>query len=122
MPEPYGYELIMDLQHCNPGRFDADVIEQYCVELCDLIDMKREDFYLWANDPDDYDTTPPHIYGTSAVQFILTSSLVIHTLPKLKAAYVNIFSCKTFDPAAAVAFTTDFFSGDLARHHWIERL
>ena len=118
----YGYELIIDLHDCGAENFTPDGIGRYSVEVCNLIDMNREDFHVWASDPDDYETDPPHLHGTSAVQFITTSSLVIHTLPKLRAAYVNIFSCKVFDPVAALAFTADFFSGTVKTHHWIERL
>jgi S-adenosylmethionine/arginine decarboxylase-like enzyme len=39
----------------------------------------------------------------------LTSSIVIHTLDILKTVYVNIFSCKDFDPDLAAAFTRDWF-------------
>ena len=47
--------------------------------------------------------------GTSAVQFILTSTIVIHTLDLMKAAYVNIFSCKNFNTDQAAEFTADWF-------------
>lgn len=117
----YGYELIIDLHECGPTRFNAAGVEQFCKKLCALIDMKREDFHIWASRPQDYATEPPHLYGTSAVQFITTSSLVIHTLPKLRAAYINIFSCKAFDPISALMFTAEFFSGDIKAHHWMVR-
>lgn len=119
---PYGYELIIDLHDCNTENFTPEGIRRYSVDLCKLIDMNREDFHVWASDPADYETDPPHLHGTSAVQFITTSSLVIHTLPKLRAAYVNIFSCKPFDSVSALAFTAGYFSGAVKAHHWITRL
>ena len=46
-------------------------------------------------------------------QFILTSTIVIHTLDLMRAVYVNIFSCKEFDAEAAGRFTASWFrSGD----------
>lgn len=121
-PKPYGYELIIDLHKCKPSCFNVASIERYCKELCVLIDMNPEDFHVWASDPVNYETDPPHLHGTSAVQFITTSSLVIHTLPKLGVAYVNLFSCKPFDKMKALAFTADFFKGKVKARHWIERL
>ena len=53
--------------------------------------------------------TLPHTKGTSAVCFILTSSIVIHTLDILKAVYINIFSCKAFDSDLAADFTREWF-------------
>ena len=53
--------------------------------------------------------THPKTKGTSAVQFILTSTIVIHTLVLMKAAYVNIFSCKEFETDAAASFTAEWF-------------
>ena len=41
--------------------------------------------------------TEPHLKGTTAIQFIMTSNIVIHTLDILKAVYLNVFSCKEFD-------------------------
>ncbi len=121
LAKAYGYELIIDLHDCAAKNFTPDGLGRYSVELCKLIDMNREGFHIWASDPADYETDPPHLHGTSAVQFITTSSLVIHTLPKLRVAYVNIFSCKTFDPDSALTFTAAFFSGVVKAHHWIER-
>ena len=43
------------------------------------------------------------------MQFILTSSIVIHTLDLLGAVYINIFSCKDFDTDAAARFTAKWF-------------
>ena len=45
------------------------------------------------------------------MQFILTSTIVIHTLDLMKAAYVNIniFSCKEFDTDEAAKCTANWF-------------
>lgn len=118
----YGTELVLDFHDCDPTHFNADDLERYCKELCELIDMQKEDFHVWASDPKDYGKEPPHLYGTSVVQFIQTSSLVIHTLPKLRAIYLNIFSCKSFDPITVLLFTQEFFAGTLAKHTLIGRM
>jgi S-adenosylmethionine/arginine decarboxylase-like enzyme len=113
MPEgDYGLELILDLHGCDVRKFTRESIEQYFVELCDLIDMKREDLHFWDDEdvPEEQRQTDPKTKGISAVQFILTSSIVIHALPLLESAYVNIFSCKDFDTIRAEAFTEKWFA------------
>ena len=107
----YGQELILDLHACDAERFTRTSIEQYCVELCELIDMERCDLHFWddVGVPKAEQQTHPKTKGTSAVQFILTSTIVIHTLDLMKAVYVNIFSCKEFDTHEAAQFTANWF-------------
>lgn len=121
--KPYGKELILDLHHCDSGRFTRKNIRNYFRELCELIDMERCKLSWW----DDYGLPPeecqtePHLKGTSAIQFILTSNITIHTLDLLNNAYINIFSCKDFDADAAMKFSADWFKGKIVNSHLIER-
>lgn len=109
----YGSELILDLHGCDPTRFTRESLKNFFRELCKLIDMRRAKLCWW----DDYGLPPekrqtlPHLKGTSAVQFILTSNITIHTLDELKAVYINIFSCKPFDAKAAKKFSEKWFGG-----------
>ena len=107
----YGRELILDLHGCDAKKFTRNAIKGFCEELCELIDMERCDLHFWDDlgVPEDEEQTHPKTKGTSAVQFILTSTIVIHTLDLMKAVYVNIFSCKEFDTDAAAEFTAKWF-------------
>jgi len=110
--KPYGQELILDLYGCNIDRFNRGDIEEFFEQLCKLVDMKRENLHFW-----DYEGVPedeisydqPHLLGTSAVQFISTSNIVIHTLSLVKECYINLFSCKEFNPTTAIKFTKEWF-------------
>lgn len=121
----YGYELILDLHGCDPSTFNRGSLKGYFEKLCDTIEMEREDLHFW-----DYDGVPeeeipydqPHLVGTSAVQFIKTSDIVIHTLELLKAAYINIFSCKPYDKDIAEQITVEWFGAKECRTHFIERI
>ena len=120
----FGAELILDLHGCDPGTFTRKSISSYFADLCKLIDMKPEALHFW----DDFDVpveerqTPAHTQCTSAVQFILTSSIVIHTLDQLGAIYINMFSCKDFDPNIAEQFTVDWFGATDCSARFIERI
>ena len=99
----YGIELILDLHGCDVSKFNRESITAYFEQLCDLIDMQREDLHFWddVGVAEENKQTSPHTQGTSAVQFILTSSIVIHALDQMRAVYINIFSCKVYDPEVA---------------------
>ena len=120
---PYGYELILDLHGCSPDKFNRAEIDRYFTELCDRIGMEKCEVHFWddVGVPPEEQQTLPHAKGTSAVCFILTSSIVIHTLDIPKAVYVNIFSCKTFDPNVAAEFTEDWFESASCNPTFIQR-
>ena len=121
--EKYGVELILDLHGCDTSKFTRDSIGTYFERLCELIDMQREALHFWddVGVPEGERQTSPHTQGTSAIQFILTSSIVIHTLDQLGAVYVNMFSCKDFDPEIAEKFTVEWFGAGNCRARFIER-
>ena len=110
----YGYELILDLHSCDAAKFTRAEIERFCASLCELIAMERCDLHFWDDlgVPEEEQQTDPRTKGTSAVQFILTSTIVIHTLDLVKAVYVNIFSCKEFDTDEAAKFTANWFRSE----------
>ncbi|MCH8326659.1 MAG: S-adenosylmethionine decarboxylase, partial [Bacteroidetes bacterium] len=64
---------------------------------------------------------PPHLKGTSAVQFIMTSSLIIHALDDLKTLYMNVFSCDDFDEHVVSVFIRHYFEGSIVAKHVITR-
>lgn len=121
---PYGHELILDLHGCDATTFNRESIDGYFKQLCDAIAMVRCERFWWddVGVPSEEQQTLPHTKGTSAVQFILTSSIVIHTLDLLDVAYVNIFSCKEFDPATAKQISIEWFKAKACREHFIERV
>jgi S-adenosylmethionine/arginine decarboxylase-like enzyme len=121
---PYGQELILDLHDCDSSLFTRKHLTRFFIELCKLIDMNRADLHFWddvgvANEDRQ---TDPKTKGTSAVQFILTSTIVVHTLDLLESVYVNVFSCKEFDAKATEKFVADWFkakswqSSSVTRH------
>jgi len=122
--KPYGYELILDLHGCNVDTFTRNSIKDFFKKLCKQINMIRCDLHFWDDTgvPIEERQTSPHTKGTSAVQFILTSSIVIHALDLLNAVYINIFSCKTFDKEKAELFAEEWFQSDKCYSHFIKRL
>lgn len=108
----YGKELILDLYDCDASKFTRASITAWLTQLCDLIGMEREDLHFWDYEEcqEEKAKAPAHLVGTSAVQFISTSDIVIHTIDNFGECYVNLFSCKEYDPSHAVAFTVEWFN------------
>lgn len=120
---PYGQELILDLEKCKSSLFNRKSINFYFEELCKLIEMKKCAVHFWddVGVKESEKQTDPDKKGTSAVCFILTSSIVLHTLDIRKEVYLNIFSCKEFDYVKAARFTQEFFCGIITNHEDIYR-
>ena len=121
--KPYGYELLVDLHGCNTRRFTRPEIEEFFDGLCARISMQKCDVHFWddVGVAAEEQQTNPSTKGTSAVCFILTSTIVVHTLDLLSAAYVNIFSCKYFDPKIAESFVQEFFEAKNHAATFVER-
>ena len=119
----YGMELILDLHGCNVTKFNRGDIDLYFKNICDAIDMQKCERFWWddVGVPEDLKQTLPHTKGTSAVQFILTSNITIHTLVLLKSVYLNIFSCKMFDARMAERISKEFFGAKTVVSHRITR-
>lgn len=122
--KPYGKELILDMHDCDPMFFNRDNIDVFFEDLCQQIKMHRCQRFWWDDQdtPEEEKQTSPHTTGTSAVQFILTSNITIHTLDILKHVYLNIFSCKDFDAEVAVQVALKYFKGFVISKHVITRV
>ena len=107
----FGYELVLDLCECDIGTFNRESIDGYFKKLCETIDMVQCERYWWDYEgvPEEERPTETHLLGTSAVQFIMTSNIIIHTLDLTGLAFINIFSCKSFDSIEATRITKEWF-------------
>ena len=122
--DTYGKELIIDLHDCDPDRFTRYQINKFFKDLCQEIDMEACKVAWWdyKNYPEEYEKAPIHLKGTSAIQFISTSNITIHTLDVMKRVYLNIFSCKDFDSDEATDFCAGYFNGKIVNCQTIDRL
>ena len=122
MNKNYGKELILDLHECNPDLFNRRDLRRFFKQLCEQIDMERCKLtfwdYRWSRKPKDIEA---HLEGTTAVQFISTSNVTIHTLTQLKAVYLNIFSCKDFNTEKAAYVCRALFEGKVVTQRTVIR-
>ncbi len=120
----YGKELILDIHNCDVSKFTRKSIKSYFIKLCDLIGMKRGSLHWWDYQgyPEEYTKAPTHLKGISAIQFISTSNITIHTLDELKHIYINLFSCKEFNIEEVKDFSKEFFRGFIVHSQIVERI
>lgn len=120
----YGKELILDIHECKGAPFTRKQIEYFMEVLCEKIDMVKEDLHFWdyEGEPEEYKKAPDHLKGISAVQFIKTSNVTIHTLDVLKRVYLNIFSCKDFDTQIVMDFCKKYWEGNVVSWKEVDRV
>lgn len=102
----------LDIQQCNlkeVAKFkNLDIhifVENFILDLCDYIDMVRD----W--DPEVYDIEHHGKKWLEFTQVITTSLISGHFRHDTKTAYLEIFSCKYYNPNDVAEFTQKYFSG-----------
>ncbi|GLY99846.1 S-adenosylmethionine decarboxylase [Actinoplanes sp. NBRC 103695] len=106
----FGMELLLDLSGCNPDVItSAALLKAWTVTLADAIGMTR-----WG-EPTIAHFGEGDLYGWTVIQLITTSNINVHAVEGSNDAYINVFSCRGFDPDAATALTVEFF-GATAHH------
>lgn len=103
----WGIASSFDIYNCNPDTIrDAEKIKQFVVELCDLIEMKRFGETVVVNFGED-----ERVAGYSMTQLIETSLISAHFANQSNTVYLDVFSCKPYDPAVVEDFSRRFFGG-----------
>lgn len=120
----YGKELILDLHNCETIKFTRKNIESFFSDVCVKTGMQKCELYFWDDleTPENEKQTNPQTTGTSAIQFILTSNITIHTLDKLKKVFINFFSCKGFDPLIVEKLAITYFCGEITNSTLLTRI
>ena len=91
--------MILDCAGCEPEAVrNAEAIRAFCADLVESIEMVAYGEPLLEH----FATHVPQAAGYSLVQLIETSAITGHFCDANGDAYVDIFSCKDFDPKVAV--------------------
>jgi S-adenosylmethionine/arginine decarboxylase-like enzyme len=103
----WGLQTNLDIHGCDPQLIrDAGVIREFVIQLCDLIKMKRFGEPVIVDFGED-----ERVSGYSMTQLIETSLISAHFANQSNTVYLDIFSCKYYDPNSASEFSRDFFKG-----------
>jgi S-adenosylmethionine/arginine decarboxylase-like enzyme len=100
----WGRLIIIDLYNCDKNLIkNKKEIELFIIELCKKIKMKRHGKAIIKR------FGKNSLKGYSAIQFIETSSIIIHFDEINNKAFIDIFSCKKFDENNIEKFSKEFF-------------
>jgi S-adenosylmethionine/arginine decarboxylase-like enzyme len=114
---PWGLLTSLDLYRCNPETIrDAGKIKAYVKELCRRIEMRTFGECQVVHFGED-----ERVAGFSMIQLIETSLISGHFANLTNNAYIDIFSCKPYEPDQVVAFTKDFFEAEELEVHTVKR-
>ena len=105
----WGLSASIDLCGCDPVMIKTpEEIKRFVIELCDEIKMKRHGDVLLDRFGDGVLVSE----GYSFMQFIETSSITAHFDEPQSKAFIDIFSCKYFEPEIAADFCKKFFKAE----------
>ena len=115
---PWGVLTSLDIYDCDPKIIrDDNHIKRYVIELCDLIKMKR-----FGECQIEHFGNDDRVAGYSMCQLIETSLISGHFAEFSNSAYIDIFSCKSYDSEKVAAFSQTFFIASSIRIHVTERV
>jgi len=115
--DAWGLDTGIDLHSCNPDSIrDAEKIKQFVRELCDRIEMKRFGECAVVNFGED-----EKVAGFSMTQLIETSLISAHFANKTNTVYLDIFSCKYYNPFDAAEFAKESFGAKDYNVHYTLR-
>jgi S-adenosylmethionine/arginine decarboxylase-like enzyme len=103
----WGIASSIDIYGCDPDLIrDADQIKRFTSELCELIEMRRFGETQVVHFGED-----ERVEGYSMVQLIETSLISAHFANQSNTVYLDVFSCKPYDPDTVREFARRFFGG-----------
>jgi len=103
--QSWGLLSSIDLYKCDPDMIrNADKIKEYVKKLCEKIEMKRYGETVVVHFGQD-----PRVSGFSMTQLIETSLISGHFANETNNVYIDVFSCKFYNPWQVAEFTKTFF-------------
>jgi S-adenosylmethionine decarboxylase len=103
--DAWGLLSSIDLYNCDPKKIRSrEVIEVFLIELCEKIGMKRYGDPIIVDFGEDEEVS-----GYSMTQLIETSLISGHFANKTNNIYLDVFSCKIYNPEVIAEFANKFF-------------
>jgi len=119
----WGKHLILDAAGCSPKRIGCPIIiGNFTRELVKRIDMKA------YGDPQIIMFGTGNKKGYTLIQLIETSNIAAHFVEENNSMYLDVFSCKDFDPEIVTKTVREYFDAQklnsrvLLRQAPLERL
>lgn len=115
--KPWGYHLAINAL-CDPSKVtDPENIKAFSKDLVESIDMKafgEPTVVHFAEHSEDK-------AGYTLVQLIETSNICAHFVDQSGECYLDVFSCKDFDPNVVMQKVIDYFGATSGNVQFFER-
>lgn len=99
----WGYHLLLDMSECNSNIDSIEAVTTFFGQMIQHLGMTPLSELMIKQ------VTGELGRGISAVQMITTSSITFHSDDEKRSVYLDVFSCKDFDPKQAETFICNFF-------------
>lgn len=118
----WGYHLIVDCSKCNIEAMKSkEHIDLFLQELIRVTKMKPMGAPYYQNVVTNKSTIKKDIAGYSVVQFIRTSSILLHFCNPSGSVYFDFFSCKKFSQVKVIDLLKLFFEPENVKVVYLER-
>mgnify|MGYP006271135633 CR=1 FL=1 len=111
----WGYHLLLDISGCSKNIDKEDEVKSFLKDLVKALDMKA------IGDPIVVKVDSEQGRGISAVQIITTSTITFHGDDDEMCVYLDVFSCKDYDPEDAIRLVKKYFNPQHVGKKWIYR-
>ena len=116
-PQPWGLLSCIDLYRCNPEIIRNETkVREFVSQLCALINMKPFGEAQVVHFGEE-----ARVAGYSMTQLIETSLISAHFANMTNTTYLDVFSCKVYDPELVAAFAKGYFGAEGITVQVIER-
>lgn len=113
---PWGYHLMLDCYDADKELMkNKQNVETFARVLVSRIDMKA------YGDPQVIHFGEGDKEGFTLVQLIETSNICAHFANETRNFYLDVFSCKEYDPNVVLEVVNQFFSPKKIRERFVER-
>jgi len=112
----WGKHLILDAASCSPHMIRSPVvIRNFAKDLVRRIDM------VAYGEPQIVLFGTGNKKGYTLVQLIETSNICAHFVEENQSMYLDVFSCKDFDPVVVKEAVSDYFEAQTMHARVLER-
>lgn len=112
----WGYHLMLDCAGCDEYAIrDYDVIYAFTKQLVKDIDM------VAYGEPQIVNFGSGNKAGYTLVQLIETSNITAHFVNEDNTMYLDVFSCKEYDPTTVIKLVKQYFDAAKVRPSFITR-
>jgi S-adenosylmethionine decarboxylase len=117
--DSYGFHLMMRVAQVERrgALADPDTIADFLRSLVSRVGMS-----ILAGPLVETEHGGPDRFGVSGVVILRESHAAVHTYPELGQAFLDVFSCRSFEPGVLTCVTTEFFGRfNVVESHMLSR-